>query len=104
VVQIKDFGALADRALVAGHHGEQHLFDRAVEVVVADLVNRHPAQPFEPIHVSFEERFLAPKVRLHHQKPPFAVHGLGLCGLVLALCFGLAPLTAVVRRAPEPVN
>src|SRR5271166_1936505 len=38
---------------------EQHLFDRAVEVVVADLVNRHPAQPFEPIHVSFEERFLA---------------------------------------------
>ena len=30
--------------------------------------------------------------------------GLGLCGLVLALCFGLAPLTAVVRRDPEPVN
>ena len=24
--------------------------------------------------------------------------GLGLCGLVLALCFGLAPLTAVVRQ------
>lgn len=38
---------------------EQHLLDRAVEVVVADLVDRYPAQAGEPVDVAFQERLLA---------------------------------------------
>ena len=37
---------------------EQHLLDRAVEVVVADLVDRHSTEPFERIHVALQESLL----------------------------------------------
>ena len=37
---------------------EQHLLDRGVEVVVADLVHRDPTQAFERMHVPLQERLL----------------------------------------------
>ena len=37
---------------------EQHLLDRAVEVVVAHLVTRHPTQPLQRVDVAFQESLL----------------------------------------------
>src|SRR6476660_9447512 len=37
---------------------EQHLLDRAVEVVIADLVHWDPTQAFKRMHVPLEERLL----------------------------------------------
>src|ERR1700739_3135968 len=37
---------------------EQHLLDRAVEVVVAHLVYGHPSEPLKSIHVAFQESLL----------------------------------------------
>ena len=42
---------------------EQHPRRRRLEVVIADLLQRHTAEPFERVHVGLQERFLALRQR-----------------------------------------